>query len=134
MRAPIQSNRVLFFSLRLAHDTNRRGEWLYGFLDWSKGGIAAAWYIGLLLIFGLLFIMQMFIHRGRDSLFARRRAVVGAQDGTAAFESDSHIKDDEDSVSSAVPGQKQELTDRKEGSFQLQDLKEELPDDSTKTV
>ncbi|KAF9319293.1 hypothetical protein BG003_009503 [Podila horticola] len=111
-----------------------RGEWLYGFLDWSKGGIAAAWYIGLLLIFGLLFIMQMFIHRGRDSLFARRRAVVGAQDGTAAFESDSHIKDDEDSVSSAVPGQKQELTDRKEGSFQLQDLKEELPDDSTKTV
>ncbi|KAG0078192.1 hypothetical protein BGZ93_003481 [Podila epicladia] len=89
-----------------------RGEWLYGFLDWSKGGIAAAWYTGLLLIFGLLFIMQMFIHRGRDSLFAKRRAVVGAHDGTAALENISHsVKDEEINVSSMAPGEKQELPD-----------------------
>ncbi|KAG0015441.1 hypothetical protein BGZ81_011685 [Podila clonocystis] len=111
-----------------------RGEWLYGFLDWSKGGIAAAWYIGLLLIFGLLFLLQMFIHRGRDSLFARRRAVVGAQDGTAAFENNSHVKDEENNVSSVAQGEKQELPDMEEQSFQLQDLKEELPEDSPKSV
>ncbi|KAF9287702.1 hypothetical protein BGZ74_001030 [Mortierella antarctica] len=112
-----------------------RGEWLYGFLDWSKGGIAAAWYIGLLLIFGLLFIMQMFIHRGRDSLFAKRRAVVGAQDGTAALESINHgVKDEENSVLSMAPGDKQELPDKEEQSLQLQDLKEELPDDSPKST
>ncbi|KAF8951165.1 hypothetical protein BGZ52_013320 [Haplosporangium bisporale] len=117
-----------------------RGEWLYGFLDWSKGGIAAAWYIGLLLIFGLLFIMQMFIHRGRDSLFAKRRAVVGVQDGTLALENNNYryVEDVENrNVSSVVSGQKQELPDKEElpESFQLQDLKEELPDDaSPKTV
>ncbi|KAF9901787.1 hypothetical protein EC991_005669 [Linnemannia zychae] len=63
-----------------------RGEWLYGFLDWSKGGIAAGWYIGLLLIFALLFVLQKYIHQGRDSALKSRRAVVAAQDGTAALE------------------------------------------------
>ncbi|KAG0271994.1 hypothetical protein BGZ95_000132 [Linnemannia exigua] len=63
-----------------------RGEWLYGFLDWSKGGIAAGWYIGLLLIFALLFVLQKYIHQGRDSALKGRRAVVAAQDGTGALE------------------------------------------------
>ncbi|KAF9121646.1 hypothetical protein BGW39_010366 [Mortierella sp. 14UC] len=63
-----------------------RGEWLYGFLDWSKGGIAAGWYIGLLLIFALLFILQKYIHQGRDSALKGRRVVVAAQDGTGALE------------------------------------------------
>ncbi|KAF8975220.1 hypothetical protein BGZ46_009325 [Entomortierella lignicola] len=59
-----------------------RGQWLYSFLDWSKGPIAAAWYIGLLLIFTLLFVLQRYIHRGRDLALKRRRAVVAAEDGT----------------------------------------------------
>ncbi|KAG0373657.1 hypothetical protein BGX24_011415 [Mortierella sp. AD032] len=63
-----------------------RGEWLYGFLDWSKGGIAAGWYIGLLIIFALLFILQKYIHQGRDSALKGRRAIVAAQDGTGALE------------------------------------------------
>ncbi|KAK3839021.1 MAG: hypothetical protein J3R72DRAFT_447974 [Linnemannia gamsii] len=63
-----------------------RGEWLYGFLDWSKGGIAAGWYIGLLIIFALLFILQKYIHQGRDSALKGRRAVVATQDGTGALE------------------------------------------------
>lgn len=82
--------------------------------------------------------MQMFIHRGRDSLFAKRRAVVGAQDGTLALENDNYrnVEDVENhNVSFMVPGQKQELPD-KDGlpeSFQLQDLKE-LPDDASPKI
>ncbi|KAF9348532.1 hypothetical protein BGX26_013057 [Mortierella sp. AD094] len=63
-----------------------RGEWLYSFLDWSKGPIAAAWYIGLLIIFALLFVLQRYIHRGRDYALKHRRAVVAAQDDTEAVE------------------------------------------------
>ncbi|KAF9427936.1 hypothetical protein BGZ94_003796 [Podila epigama] len=63
-----------------------RKEWLYGFLDWSSS-LAPAWYIGLLLIFGLLFLLQLYIHRGRDALFRSRRYKVGAEDGTLALES-----------------------------------------------
>ncbi|KAG0230662.1 hypothetical protein B0O80DRAFT_463026 [Mortierella sp. GBAus27b] len=63
-----------------------RGEWLYGFLDWSKGPMAAAWYIGLLVIFGLLFVLQKYIHQGRDAILKRRRATVAAMDGTGALE------------------------------------------------
>ncbi|KAF8938153.1 hypothetical protein BGZ58_001477 [Dissophora ornata] len=64
-----------------------RGEWLYSFLDWSKGPVAAGWYIGLLCIFSLLFVLQRYIHLGRDAALKRRRAVVAAQDGTGALES-----------------------------------------------
>ncbi|KAF9916608.1 hypothetical protein FBU30_001262 [Linnemannia zychae] len=63
-----------------------RQEWLYGFLDWSKGAVAVGWYIGLLLIFALLFVFQKYIHQGRDSALKRRRATVAAQDGTGALE------------------------------------------------
>ncbi|KAF9383840.1 hypothetical protein BGX21_001457 [Mortierella sp. AD011] len=63
-----------------------RGEWLYSFLDWSKGPIAAAWYIGLLCIFALLFVLQRYIHRGRDYALRRRRAVVAAYDSSNAVE------------------------------------------------
>lgn len=59
---------------------------MYGFLDWSKGLVAAGWYIGLLVIFALLFVLQKYIHQGRDSVLKGRRAVVAAQDGTGAFE------------------------------------------------
>lgn len=59
---------------------------MYGFLDWSKGPVAAGWYIGLLVIFALLFVLQKYIHQGRDSVLKGRRAVVAAQDGTGAFE------------------------------------------------
>ncbi|KAG0200316.1 hypothetical protein BGX28_006575 [Mortierella sp. GBA30] len=69
-----------------------RGEWLYGFLDWSKGPMAAVWYIGLLLIFALLFVLQKYIHQGRDLLLKRRRATVGAQDGTGALEKDKQCR------------------------------------------
>ncbi|KAG0348974.1 hypothetical protein BG004_003136 [Podila humilis] len=108
-----------------------RGDWLYGFLDWNKGAIAAAWYIGLLLIFALLFLAQMFLHRGRDSLFVRRRAVVGAHDGTAALESNQYLSvQDEDNrtvnnVSMAIAENKEEVPTE---SIQLNDLKEEVPD------
>ncbi|KAF9365647.1 hypothetical protein BGX34_009182 [Mortierella sp. NVP85] len=63
-----------------------RGEWLYGFLDWSKGAVAAGWYIGLLVIFALLFVLQKYIHQGRDAALKRRRATVAASDGTGALE------------------------------------------------
>lgn len=59
---------------------------MYGFLDWSKGPVAAGWYIGLLAIFALLFVLQKYIHQGRDSVLKGRRAVVAVQDGTGAFE------------------------------------------------
>ncbi|KAG9320042.1 hypothetical protein KVV02_000687 [Mortierella alpina] len=76
-----------------------RGEWLYGFLDWSKGPIAAGWYIGLLLIFALLFVLQKYIHQGRDALLKRRRAMVGDRDGTGALENKQHRAIDEESQS-----------------------------------
>ncbi|KAF9940391.1 hypothetical protein BGZ65_007112 [Modicella reniformis] len=74
-----------------------RGEWLYGFLDWSKGPVAAGWYIGLLVIFSLLFVLQKYIHHGRDSLLKRRRATVAAKDGTGALENKKCIVVDEES-------------------------------------
>ncbi|KAK9704405.1 hypothetical protein K7432_010215 [Basidiobolus ranarum] len=58
-----------------------RGEWLYSFLDWNQGPMAAAWYIGLLVIFGLLFVFQLYLHRGRDRVFSARRASVAAKEG-----------------------------------------------------
>ncbi|CAO3569026.1 unnamed protein product [Mortierella alpina] len=76
-----------------------RGEWLYGFLDWSKGPVAAGWYLGLLLIFALLFVLQKYIHQGRDALLRRRRAVVGDKDGTGALKK-RHCTIDEESQSS----------------------------------
>ncbi|GJJ71641.1 hypothetical protein EMPS_03991 [Entomortierella parvispora] len=69
-----------------------RGEWLYGFLDWSSS-LAAAWYIGLLVAFAILFVLQKYIHLGRDKALTTRRSVVAAADGTAALEGphrDSH--------------------------------------------
>jgi len=74
------------------HRTNSRGEWLYGFLDWSSS-LAAAWYIGLLVAFAILFVLQKYIHLGRDRALTTRRSVVAAADGTAALEGprqDSH--------------------------------------------
>ncbi|KAF9976553.1 hypothetical protein BGZ73_008308 [Actinomortierella ambigua] len=63
-----------------------RAEWLYGFLDWSKGPIAAGWYLGLLAVFTLLFFLQLYLHKGRDALFKARRATVASQDGTGILE------------------------------------------------
>jgi hypothetical protein len=60
-------------------------------LDWSKGGIAAGWYIGLILIFTLLFVLQKYIHQGRDSALKDRHAIIAAQDGTGALEKGAAI-------------------------------------------
>ncbi|KAG0068921.1 hypothetical protein BGZ89_003822 [Linnemannia elongata] len=119
-----------------------RGEWLYGFLDWSKGPVAAGWYIGLLAIFALLFVIQKYIHQGRDSALKGRRAVVAAQDGTGAFEkrqqehnqqqqSNAVVTDEEASLGGSghvqdvktVGGDKGEMED-----IPLRDDKEEVPE------
>lgn len=119
-----------------------RGEWLYGFLDWSKGPVAAGWYIGLLAIFALLFVIQKYIHQGRDSALEGRRAVVAAQDGTGAFEkrqqehnqqqqSNAVVTDEEASLGGSghvqdvktVGGDKGEMED-----IPLRDDKEEVPE------
>ncbi|KAF9166667.1 hypothetical protein DFQ26_007240 [Actinomortierella ambigua] len=63
-----------------------RAEWLYGFLDWSKGPLAAGWYLGLLAAFTILFFLQLYLHKGRDALFKGRRATVARQDGTDTLE------------------------------------------------
>lgn len=93
---------------------HRRGEWLYGFLDWSKGGVAAGWYIGLLVIFALLFVLQKYIHQGRDSLLKRRRATVAAMDGTGALEKKQWaVMDEENQTGDQDPMQKP-FNDQKE--------------------
>ncbi|KAG0309477.1 hypothetical protein BGZ98_001989 [Dissophora globulifera] len=61
-----------------------RGEWLYSFLDWSKGPVAAGWYLGLLCLFAIIFILQKYIHSGRDTALKRRRSVVASHDGTGS--------------------------------------------------
>ncbi|KAG0295543.1 hypothetical protein BGZ96_011493 [Linnemannia gamsii] len=92
-----------------------RGEWLYGFLDWSKGPVAAGWYIGLLVIFALLFVLQKYIHQGRDSALKGRRAVVAAQDGTGAFE--KHNLQQKDNVDEEADlGGQQPVKDVKNGA------------------
>ncbi|KAG0369649.1 hypothetical protein BC939DRAFT_436317 [Gamsiella multidivaricata] len=95
-----------------------RGEWLYGFLDWSKGPVAAGWYIGLLCIFALLFVLQKYIHQGRDSALKRRRATVAAQDGTGVLENKQYCSRDEEIQQTK---HQQELAQRP-----LNDLKEEV--------
>ncbi|KAG9067171.1 hypothetical protein KI688_011952 [Linnemannia hyalina] len=114
-----------------------RGEWLYGFLDWSKGPVAAGWYIGLLAVFALLFVLQKYIHQGRDSALKGRRAVVAAQDGTGAFEKNQQqnnaaVADEEASlagnghvhdVKAVGGGDKTELED-----IPLEDTKMEVPE------
>ncbi|KAF9312154.1 hypothetical protein BGZ91_006604 [Linnemannia elongata] len=119
-----------------------RGEWLYGFLDWSKGPVAAGWYLGLLAIFALLFVIQKYIHQGRDSALKGRRAVVAAQDGTGAFEkrqqehnqqqqSNAVVTDEEAGLGGSghvqdvktVGGDKGEMED-----IPLRDDKEEVPE------
>ncbi|KAF9152818.1 hypothetical protein BG015_004646 [Linnemannia schmuckeri] len=118
-----------------------RGEWLYGFLDWSKGPVAAGWYIGLLAIFALLFVLQKYIHQGRDSALKGRRAIVAAQDGTGAFE--KHHQQEQQSnaavVAAAVDeeaglgGQVQDMKNGGGDKVELEDIplrdeKEEVPE------
>ncbi|KAF9098493.1 hypothetical protein BGX23_006092 [Mortierella sp. AD031] len=120
-----------------------RGEWLYGFLDWSKGPIAAGWYIGLLLIFALLFALQKYIHQGRDSALKSRRAIVAAQDGTGAFDhqhqkKNSGVIDEEVGLGGGqeqqknVKGDKAEVDDQDNAPFRRE--KEEVPETPVMTV
>ncbi|KAI1317464.1 hypothetical protein EDD11_008401 [Mortierella claussenii] len=97
-----------------------RGEWLYGFLDWSKGPIAAAWYIGLLVIFALLFALQKLLHQGRDALFKRRRAVVAAQDGTGSLEKMRYHNIDEEGQTRSTH---LSARDKKEAPSELLEMK-----------
>ncbi|KAG0050523.1 hypothetical protein BGZ83_004685 [Gryganskiella cystojenkinii] len=71
-----------------------RGEWLYGFLNWNDS-LAAAWYIGLLVAFALLFVLQKYIHLGRDKALASRRLTVASQDGTAPLSGDHQSRNEE---------------------------------------
>jgi hypothetical protein len=106
---------------------------LYGFLDWSKGPVAAGWYIGLLVIFALLFVLQKYIHQGRDSALKGRRAVVAAQDGTGAFEKHHpQQKDNGDEEASLGGRQVQDIKNGGGDKTELEDIplsddKEEVP-------
>ncbi|KAI9494598.1 hypothetical protein BDB00DRAFT_817451 [Zychaea mexicana] len=42
------------------------GWWVYGFLDWSQGGITAAWYIGVGAAFIVVYFVQFLFHMLRD--------------------------------------------------------------------
>ncbi|KAG9303169.1 hypothetical protein G9A89_001785 [Geosiphon pyriformis] len=56
---------VLFmFEAFLTHAT--RNLWVYNFLSWDKGPIAALWYIGLFVFFTIIFSFQVGIHAIRD--------------------------------------------------------------------
>ncbi|KAF9898083.1 hypothetical protein BX616_004516 [Lobosporangium transversale] len=81
-----------------------RGLWLYSFLDWSNGAMAAAWYIALLIGFALLFVLQKYIHQGRDRLTRSREAKVAACDGTDSLgKKQTRVTDEE------ICDQKQEV-------------------------
>ena len=44
---------------------HRTGWWVYGFLEW-KGGITAAWYIGVGAAFVVVYFIQFLFHMLRD--------------------------------------------------------------------
>ncbi|KAG0051470.1 hypothetical protein BGZ83_003755 [Gryganskiella cystojenkinii] len=66
---------VLYMFLTfIVHKT--QGLWVYPFLDWSKGPIAAAYYIGIAIGLFIIFFISMYIHRVRNRAFASRSIVV----------------------------------------------------------
>ncbi|KAF9155756.1 hypothetical protein BG015_008686 [Linnemannia schmuckeri] len=52
----------------------REGTWVYPFLRWSQGPIAAVYYIGIAIGLFLVFFALYFIHNARNSFFKERSA------------------------------------------------------------
>ncbi|KAG0270252.1 hypothetical protein BGZ95_001764 [Linnemannia exigua] len=50
------------------------GTWVYPFLSWSQGPIAAAYYIGIAICLFILFFALYFIHNARNNFFKERSA------------------------------------------------------------
>ncbi|KAI9266705.1 hypothetical protein BDA99DRAFT_506475 [Phascolomyces articulosus] len=58
-------NVVLYMFLTfIVHATT--GWWVYGFLDWDQGGVAAGWYIGIGAAFIVVYFIQFLFHMLRD--------------------------------------------------------------------
>ncbi|KAG0378612.1 hypothetical protein BGX24_003329 [Mortierella sp. AD032] len=50
------------------------GTWVYPFLNWSQGPIAAAYYIGIAICLFILYFGLYFIHNARNNFFKERSA------------------------------------------------------------
>ncbi|GJJ75550.1 hypothetical protein EMPS_07908 [Entomortierella parvispora] len=53
-----------------------QGLWVYPFLDWSQGPIAAAYYIGIAVGLFIIYFISLLIHKYRNKAFASRSIVV----------------------------------------------------------
>lgn len=58
------------------------GYWVYPFLDWTQGPIAAAYYFAVALIVLIAFFIQVIIHYVRD--FVARKTVGSGQSMVSA--------------------------------------------------
>ena len=54
------------FPLLIFMDVCSAGFWVYPFLDWDQGGLAAGLYIGVAACFIVVFFIQMLFHFIRD--------------------------------------------------------------------
>ncbi|CAG8611259.1 2352_t:CDS:2, partial [Ambispora leptoticha] len=45
--------------------------WVYPFLSWDNGPIAAVWYVGLFIFFILAYVVQFGLHKLRDTIGSR---------------------------------------------------------------
>ncbi|KAF9938351.1 hypothetical protein BGZ67_000256 [Mortierella alpina] len=55
-----------------------KGIWVYPFLNWDRGAICAAYYLGIAIGLFIIFFILLIVHKYRNRWFAKRCAAVNA--------------------------------------------------------